>query len=178
MGKLVPRSTQHLDFLRAHEQGGDPALVVGSRIIDDKIDRRALYPTAVGVDMIAGDGVDIVHDMEQPLQISDSVCHVDCVSVLEHVSRPWLLAANVERVMRESATIFVSVPWVWRIHGHPDDYWRYTPSALRTIFPNINWIDFAYTTDTGTVKKVPTIRDSDGAVYFARSELMAWGEKL
>ena len=35
--------------------------------------------------------------------------------------------------------LFWTTPWIWRIHGYPDDYWRYTPSAVKQIFSFINW---------------------------------------
>ena len=31
--------------------------------------------------------------------------------------------------------MFLSVPWVWRFHGYPSDYWRFSPEALKFLFP-------------------------------------------
>ena len=35
--------------------------------------------------------------------------------------------------------MFWTTPWVWKIHGYPDDYWRYTPSAVRQVFSFMDW---------------------------------------
>lgn len=42
-------------------------LVVGSKCYGEKQDRRKLYADAIGIDLFDGDGVDQVHDLEQPL---------------------------------------------------------------------------------------------------------------
>jgi hypothetical protein len=63
--------------------------------------------------------------------------HVDCLSVLEHSKRPWLLAANLERLMRPGATIYITVPFIFRkIHAYPDDYYRFTPAAVEHPLPD------------------------------------------
>ena len=83
-------------FCWRHPPRNGRTLVVGSKVYGKKQDRRELYRKAVGVDLFEGDGVDFVHDMETPLPESvGTFAHVDCVSVLEHVRRPWLMAANI-----------------------------------------------------------------------------------
>ena len=42
-------------------------LIVGSKVYADKEDRRGRYSDAVGVDMLSGDGVDFVVNLEEPL---------------------------------------------------------------------------------------------------------------
>jgi SAM-dependent methyltransferase len=153
------------------------ALVTGSRVYTEKPDRRALYPAAFGIDMLEGEGVDLVHDLEQPLPADLTFSHVDCVSVLEHVRRPWLFAQTIERAMSPGATILLSVPWVWRVHGYPSDYWRFTPMAIQSLFENIDWRRFAYMSDSKIVRKVPKRVDANGSVWFARTELLAWGRR-
>lgn len=115
------------------------ALVVGSRVYSGRPDRRILYVEAVGLDMQAGDGVDLVADLEEAPAPGAPFAHADCVSVLEHSRRPWLLAENLERSLEPGGTLFVTVPFVWRVHGYPSDYWRFTPAGLRQLFRGITW---------------------------------------
>jgi SAM-dependent methyltransferase len=153
------------------------ALVVGSKCYEGKQDRRLLYGRAIGVDLFGGEGVDVVHDLENPLPGSlGRFDHVDCVSVLEHVRRPWLLAANVEVVMKRGATILVSVPFVWRVHAYPSDYWRLTAEALEVLFPNIRWLSKRYLVNGRARKVVPGKLDGTGQ-WMARAELVAAGVK-
>ena len=147
-------------------------LVVGSRMYDGTPDRRAYYADAVGLDMQAGPGVDLVHDLEEPLP-GWEFDHVDLCSVLEHVRRPWLLAANVQALMAPGATILVSVPFVWRMHAYPSDYWRMTPEALDVLFPRIEWQTKRFVVGPKVCKKVPAL--TAGQVYMARAETVAFG---
>lgn len=75
-------------------------LVTGSKLYRTSHDRRKLYENAIGLDMQDGEGVDVVSDLEKPLPVGP-FNHVDCYSTLEHVSRPWLAAANIQDAMND-----------------------------------------------------------------------------
>lgn len=119
--------------------------IIGSKVYPGRIDRRALYPDAVGFDMLPGEGVDVVQDLEQPLSMEwlFAFDHIECLSVLEHSRRPWLLAANLQRMLKPGGTIFVAVPFVWRVHAYPSDYWRMTPEAFPLLFDFVDWQQLA-----------------------------------
>lgn len=121
------------------------ALIVGSRLYGKREDRRKRYANAVGVDMLAGHGVDCVLNLEEPLpEDIGQFAHIDCLSVLEHSRRPWLLAANLERLLVPGGTIYLTVPFVWRLHGYPSDYWRFTQRGVEELFPAITWKQLMY----------------------------------
>lgn len=150
-------------------------MVVGSKQYEGRADRRALYRDAIGLDLEAGDGVDVVHDLETPLPDTFGLFdHVDCVSVLEHVRRPWVMCANIEAVMAPGATILVSVPFVWRIHAYPSDYWRMTIEALPILFPNVEWAHRQYLCGNDIHKK-PLAETINGLVYLSKTEAVAFG---
>lgn len=153
-------------------------LIVGSRVYLDKEDRRKRHADAVGVDMLEGDGVDRVIDLEGELPDDLGVFdHVECMSVLEHSRRPWLMAANLERLMAPGSTIYVTVPFVWRVHSYPGDLWRMTPEAVREIFPGITWEALMLASDElSEGPKVKTIKQ-DGYPYFIRTETVGFGRK-
>jgi hypothetical protein len=158
--------------------GQGRTLVVGSRVYGECPDRRLLYPDAVGLDMLAGDGVDIVHDLEQPLPAHFGMFdHIDCCSVLEHVAHPWLLAKNIEDAMVEGGTLLVIAPFIWRQHGYPNDFWRYTPESLYVLFPHIRWLENRLYCNGEFVKKAPAFNDDDGTRWMARTEVAAMGVK-
>lgn len=160
---------QHIDPERV--------LVVGSKRYDDKPDRRFIYRNALGVDMLHGEGVDLVHDLENPLPESVGMFdHIDCVSVLEHVRRPWKMAENLELCLKDGGTILVCVPFVWRVHAYPSDYWRMTFEALDVLFPSIKWQARKYLTE-GRLRKLTPTREGERGPWLARSELVAFGVK-
>ncbi len=96
---MTPTQTFERKFRRPKE---GRTLIVGSHVYGGREDRRKLYKKAVGVDMIAGPGVDVVADLEDTGSIMDlwtgdgPFDHVECRSVLEHSRRPWRLARNIE----------------------------------------------------------------------------------
>jgi SAM-dependent methyltransferase len=58
---------------------------------------------------------------------------VICEQVLEHVPDLTKAVANLRRLCRPGGRILVSTPFLVKIHGHPDDYWRLTSSGVRVL---------------------------------------------
>jgi len=102
----------------------------------------------VGLDLEAGRGVDVVGDLSAGLcgLEPDAFELVICCSVLEHVKRPWDMAANLERLVRPGGTVYVAVPWVWRYHGYPEDYFRFSHRGIMSLFPALSWRDPCFST--------------------------------
>ncbi len=57
-----------------------------------------------------------------------------CTEVLEHVAHYQHLVNEIHRVMKKGGTAFITIPWSARYHYMPHDYFRYTPSTLKTMF--------------------------------------------
>lgn len=153
-------------------------LIAGSHVYAEKEDRRKRYPDVVGVDMIAGPGVDIVADLENlPPEELGQFHHIECMSILEHSRRPWLLAATLEQLLLPGGTIYVTVPFAWRFHGYPSDYWRMTPEGIKELFRGIDW-KVAMFVGEGLCEgpKIPTVKEN-GYPYIQRSESVAFGVK-
>lgn len=153
-------------------------MIVGSYVTEGKPDRRSLYEDVVGVDMREGPGVDRVMNLEDALPEDIGLFdHVECMSVLEHSQRPWRVAANIELLMRHGATIHFSMPFIWRPHDHPSDYWRALPAAIPIIFPSIEWAHLMYGSNQLQKEgKLPGVK-VDGFPYYARTETFGFGFK-
>lgn len=86
-------------------------------------------------DMAPGQDVDKVLDLETCAGIGDGyVGTLICTSVLEHVRRPWLVAAEFARIVKPGGLLFVTAPWIFPVHRHPEDYWRFTLDSLGVLF--------------------------------------------
>lgn len=175
MGQPLPFSSiAEFERLYVRPREGRTA-IIGSRVYRDKEDRRKRYSDCTGFDMLEGEGVDVIQDLEEPLQLGQirSFDHVECMSVLEHSRRPWLLAANIERMLREGGTLYVTVPFVWAVHGYPSDYWRMTLEGIAELFPHVKWSARAYAAArlVHEVKRQPI----NGHPYFPRSDACAFG---
>ena len=59
---------------------------------------------------------------------------VICTEVLEHVQNYQKLINEMHRVMKTGATGIITIPWSARYHYIPWDFFRYTPSSLKTMF--------------------------------------------
>jgi hypothetical protein len=181
------QSWQNVDLLGSFEKKfvrpkKGKTLIVGSRLYGDgKPDRRLRYKDCVGIDMQEGDGVDLVHNLELPLpEYNASFAHVECMSVLEHCRRPWLMADTITTLMRPRASIFLTVPFVWRPHSYPSDYWRFTTKGVQELFPEIEWEVLEYSIGFELAKGVfkQSVLTPTGVVPFLpRTEVLGFGHK-
>lgn len=57
-----------------------------------------------------------------------------CMDLLEHTSNPFIVARNIMDSLKKGSYLFVTVPFVWELHGFPNDYWRFCPQGLQEIF--------------------------------------------
>jgi len=75
---------------------------------------------------------DIVHDLEQPLPIdTGSYDYVLLINVLEHIFEYRALLREAARVVKPGGGIVIVVPFLFPVHPSPEDYHRFTASALR-----------------------------------------------
>lgn len=153
-----------------------PILEIGSRREPDNaafFDYRTLFPADtryVGIDIEAGDGVDRVCDLSEqnfllkmPLVTFQTVL---CLSTLEHVRDPWTLARNLMDLLAPGAVVVVSAPFSWRLHEYPDDFWRFSPSGLRALFPTVAFDDTRSCLCTCSGRAVSL--NAEGALDFLR----------
>jgi hypothetical protein len=127
-----------------------PFLEVGSRDYGNTATFRQRLPHAagdyVGVDVRAGQGVDRVVDLTAPAPEVERVLPerfrtIFCLSVLEHCRDPFQMARNLQRRLSPGGHLYVSVPFAWRIHNYPADYWRFTPDGVKTLFGGLRFPD-------------------------------------
>lgn len=75
---------------------------------------------------------DILHDLEKVLPVGDaSYDHVLLINVLEHVYEYRQLLSEAARVVRPSGTVIIVVPFLFPVHPSPQDFWRFSGTALR-----------------------------------------------
>jgi SAM-dependent methyltransferase len=155
---------QRLFLTRALPSTDGPVLEVGSRDYGSTEDWRAVYSgnEYVGADLSAGKNVDRVLDLAAGIGdlAEGHFALIICCSVLEHVRRPWEMAANLTRLLRVGGAAYIAVPWVWRYHPYPDDYFRFSWRGIAELFPGISWSHRALSTNvTGEFTEI----SGDGA---------------
>jgi SAM-dependent methyltransferase len=108
----------------------------------------------VGVDLVAGSGVDVVCRGEDLVERfgKERFDVVVATEVLEHV-RDWrALVRNVKGVCRPHGRIVLTTRSPgFPFHGYPHDFWRFTRDDFRTIFSDC---DIEALEDDGTAPGV------------------------
>jgi SAM-dependent methyltransferase len=87
-------------------------------------------------------GCDLVFDIQKPFPLeTDTFQTVLAINVLEHIFDFHAVVRETFRVLKPKGRFVVAVPFMFHIHGSPDDYFRYTESALRTLMSQYGFIN-------------------------------------
>ena len=120
--------TYAIDF---NELKSPRVLEIGSQDVNGSI--RACAPESfeyVGVDFVAGKGVDVILDDPYHLPFEDgSFDIVLSNSCFEHSEMFWLLFDEIMRVLKPSGLFYLNVPSNGYFHRYPVDCWRFYPDS-------------------------------------------------
>jgi uncharacterized protein YbaR (Trm112 family) len=72
--------------------------------------------------------VDVVADARKLPFRDNSIDRISADSLFEHVRRPEEMLREMVRVLRPGGAARIATPFIFNLHGCPDDYLRYTPS--------------------------------------------------
>lgn len=127
-------------FAAEMKRMGGRVAVIGGRYGDTNPDTWAdcLLPECelVRVDIHPGKGVDVVadaHCLSKALE-PGSLDGVVSMATLEHLQAPWLVAAEINRVLKVGGLTLHDAPHSWPLHDQPNDFWRFSHEGLRVLF--------------------------------------------
>lgn len=73
-------------------------------------------------------------DLLQPLPFDDgSFDTIVLTDVIEHIPTPQNLLRELQRILATGGSVVGSVPFLYRLHEEPYDYFRYTAHALQRL---------------------------------------------
>ncbi|MBI3462484.1 MAG: methyltransferase domain-containing protein [Planctomycetes bacterium] len=81
---------------------------------------------------------DVVSQAEGLPFRDESFDFVFSLAVTEHVKRPWILASEMQRVLRRGGTVIVDSAFLQPLHGYPSHYFNMTHWALRDLFEEVD----------------------------------------
>ncbi len=141
--------------------GGARLLQIGARTPRGREEvppRRLLRGRVIGLDIHPGLNVDVVGDAHRLSGFlrAGSVDAVLSASVLEHLQAPWLLAAEINRVLKPGGLVYHQVPGAWPAHAQPNDFWRFSSEGLRVLFGPENGFEVLEAHDSGPAAIIPS----------------------
>jgi SAM-dependent methyltransferase len=78
--------------------------------------------------------LDYLFDLTKPVPLATaSFDTIFCNSVLEHVQDPGAGLSEIHRIVRPGGKVILSVPFLFYLHGEPDDYFRFTPAGIQLL---------------------------------------------
>jgi SAM-dependent methyltransferase len=77
-------------------------------------------------------------DLPVPDEAFDAVLNTQ---VLEHVSEPARVVAELHRILKPGGRVYVTVPLVGALHEEPYDFFRYTSHGLRHLLESAGFVD-------------------------------------
>jgi SAM-dependent methyltransferase len=87
----------------------------------------------VGADLRKGPGVDLILDLHDINLPPDSVGTALILDTLEHVEYPRKAIENAHTILKENGILILTSVMNFPIHDYPQDYWRFTPEAFRSL---------------------------------------------
>ncbi len=101
--------------------------------------------TYTGVDWtktIHNSKVDVVSDLNVEIKLDDEIADsIISIAVMEHLYEPQIFLNESYRILKKGGYMVLQVPWQWRIHEAPHDYFRYTPYGLKYMFEKARYED-------------------------------------
>lgn len=89
------------------------------------------------------EGEDIHADICDTIPIADSSYDaVICFEVLEHTSNPFLAIRELRRVLKKGGTLYLTTPFMFRIHNPLPDNWRFTEHGLKELCKDFRQFQF------------------------------------
>jgi len=125
-------------WAHVHAHPDANVLEIGSRARSG-INRRGLFPAScsyTGFDICAGENVDVVGDAHRMSEALPAA-HFDIVfsvSVWEHLSMPWLVSLELNKVMKVGGIAMINTHQSWPSHEEPWDYFRFSDYCWDALF--------------------------------------------
>jgi hypothetical protein len=116
---------------------GDRVLEIGSRARSGNSHRYLVHPDVdyVGIDITSGPNVDVVGDAHHLSRyVTGQFDTIFSISVFEHLLMPWMVALEMNKVLKTSGTAYIQSHPSWPLHDEPWDFWRFSKDAWEGLF--------------------------------------------
>ncbi|MGB8422163.1 class I SAM-dependent methyltransferase [Paraburkholderia sp.] len=116
---------------------GDRVLEIGSRARSGNTYRFLVHPEVeyVGMDIAEGPNVDVVGDAHHlSRHVTGQFDTIFSISVFEHLLMPWMVALEMNKVLKVGGTAYIQSHPSFPLHDEPWDFWRFSKDAWEGLF--------------------------------------------
>ena len=139
-----PRIVSHSKWLpyleREFNKEGMRVLEVGARVVTGSCFRpffsKAKY---IGFDFYADNNVDVVgdaHKLATYFHEDDKFDLIFSTAVFEHLHMPWVVAREMQKLLKVGGCIFVETVFSFSSHERPWNFFQFSDVGLRALFNN------------------------------------------
>ena len=120
------------------DRKGSRILELGSRNVTGT-NLRGCFSNAdyVGFDFYAGENVDVVGDAHKLSTYFDGQEKFDLIfssSVFEHLHMPWVVALEIQKLLKIGGCVFVETHFSFSSHERPWHFFQFSDMGLRALF--------------------------------------------
>lgn len=89
-------------------------------------------------------GYDNFVDIMDMKYLDNSIDSFACVNVLEHINSPQKAIDEIYRCLKPGGRVLLVVPFMYNLHGLPNDYYRFSSSALFDMLKEFKILRFQH----------------------------------
>lgn len=137
--RIVSHQNWQKYLYKVGNKPGMRVLEIGSREVTGMSNARNEFSKAeyVGFDYYSGDNVDVVGDAHKLSSYFEEGQQFDIVytsSCFEHFAMPWVVAAEIAKVLKVGGLVFVETHFSFSSHERPWHFFQFSDMALRVLF--------------------------------------------
>jgi SAM-dependent methyltransferase len=139
ISKLVSHQKWQKHLYEIGNKPGMRVLEIGSREVTGQSNARKEFSKAeyVGFDYYPGDNVNVVgdaHKLSSYFEDGEQFDIVYSVACFEHFAMPWIVAAEIAKVLKVGGFVFVETHFSFSSHERPWHFFQFSDMALKVLF--------------------------------------------
>lgn len=97
--------------------------------------RSRTFDNCLYLEVYPSVSADLVIEPSCRYPIADaSLDGIGCFAVMEHMTEPWIAAAEFARMLKPGGMVFIDYPFLAPVHGYPSHYYNATREGLARLF--------------------------------------------
>lgn len=115
----------------------------------------------------------VLADLNQLLPLeARSFDTVLLLQVMEHLHSPALCLGECARVLKPDGAIMIMVPFMWRVHEEPYDFYRYTQFCLKRLLHEAGFTEVTVSATNGVMVTI-ALKLNHAIAYYVPKSLRA-----